>query len=59
MKFGSTRRSLPASTAATIVPSAIAVAQPRRLLGMIVGAQETAKIGKVERRRPTERASDL
>ncbi len=46
MKFGLSRRSFLASTAATIVPSAIAVAQPGSLIGMIMGAQEPAKIPK-------------
>ncbi len=40
MKFGLTRRSFLASTAVSIVPSAIAVAQPKSLIGMLLSGQE-------------------
>ena len=46
MKFGLTRRSFLATTAASIVPSAMAVAQPKSLLGMLLGAQQTSKSEK-------------
>lgn len=47
MKFGVTRRSFLASTAVSIVPSAMAAAQPKSLIGMLLGAQQTAKSGKI------------
>ncbi len=46
MKFGLTRRSFLATTAASIVPSAIATAQGKSLLGMLLGAQQTSKLEK-------------